>query len=87
MTQAALNYEPAERRSLCDQLEAYLKARPWKWVDGRHIATVAGSYGWRTRLSDLRKRGMTIENRQERYIGLDGQRRTTSWYRYVPEQP
>lgn len=85
MTQGTLNYEPSERLSLCDKLEAYLKARPNQWVDGRHIATVAGSYGWRTRLSDLRKRGLTIENHQERYVGLDGQWRTQSLYRYVPD--
>jgi hypothetical protein len=64
MTQQTLSYEPAERLSLCDKLEAYLKARPNKWIDGRMFEDIAGRYAWRTRLSDLRKRGMVIENRR-----------------------
>lgn len=67
MTQPALDFQPAERLSLCDKLEAYLKARPNQWIDGIWLENIAGRYAWRTRLSDLRKkRGMTIQNRQRR---------------------
>jgi hypothetical protein len=84
MTQASLSYEPAERLSLCDKLEAYLKARPNQWIDGKRFETVAGGYGWRTRVSDLRrKRGMRIENRV-RTIKRDGYSFKVSEYLYVP---
>lgn len=70
--------------TLCGRLAAFFKARPLVWVDGRELATVAGSYGWRTRVSDLRRPpyNLTIENRQ---------RRATLWvvseYRFVPAAP
>jgi hypothetical protein len=65
--------------SLNDKLAAYFKARPGQWIDGKELATVAGGYAWRTRCSNLRKRGMTIENRVE----WNGAFRV-SLYRYVP---
>jgi hypothetical protein len=68
--------------SLNDTLEAFFRARPNTWIDGKELATVAGGYGWRSRCSDLRKRGMTVENRQERRNGY-----TRSFYRYVPDLP
>ena len=64
--------------SLNDQLERYFKARPNVWVDGMALAQVAGSYAWRSRCSDLRQRGLTIENRQ-RKVG----RRVISEYRLI----
>ena len=66
--------------SLCDRLAAYLKARAWQWIDGRELALVAGAYGWRTRVSDLRRPpyNLTIENRLRR----EG-RYTISEYRLV----
>jgi hypothetical protein len=55
------------------------------WLDGREIATVAGAYAWRTRLSELRKPpfGLTVENRQTR-IKTETGRYTISEYMYVP---
>lgn len=53
-------------QSLNDKLEAYFKARPNVWIDGKELAKIAGGYGWRTRCSDVRKRGLTIENRVRR---------------------
>jgi hypothetical protein len=50
--------------SLTDKLQACFLARPNTWIDGRELATIAGSYGWRTRVSNLRKRGFVVENRQ-----------------------
>jgi hypothetical protein len=70
--------------SLCDRLEAYLKARPNTWIDGRQLAVVAGSYGWRTRCSDLRlKRGLDIQNRIRRHVKPDGSYYTVSEYKLV----
>lgn len=66
--------------SLCNRLAGFLKARPNQWIDGRELATVAGAYGWRTRVSDLRRSpyGLTVENRQRRQG-----RHTISEYRLV----
>lgn len=57
--------------SLCDRLAAFLKAHPNEWIDGRQLATVAGAYGWRTRVSDLRHSPhyLNIINRQRRVGG------------------
>jgi hypothetical protein len=85
MTQASLNYEPAERLSLCDKLEAYLKARAGIWIDGRMFGPIAGEFAWRTRISNLRRdRGMKIENRV-RTIKREGFSYRISEYMFVPE--
>ena len=67
--------------STVDRLATFFEARPGQWIDGMALAQIAGSYAWRTRVSDLRKRGLTVENRQ-RKIG----RLTISEYRFVPDQ-
>jgi hypothetical protein len=69
-------------QTLNDRLAAHFRAHPGEWIDGKELATIAGGYGWRSRCSDLRKRGMTVENRQERRNGY-----TRSFYRYVPDLP
>lgn len=70
--------------TLCDKLAAFFEERPHVWVDGIRLATVAGIYGWRSRCADLRKRGMSIENRQRRITGNNGKQFVISEYRYVP---
>jgi hypothetical protein len=101
MTQQTIDFQPAERLSLCDKLEAYFRDRPHRWLTAQMLMQVAGQMAWRTRVSDLRKRGMDIENRTRRVsIHADGcpsnvlnyapcscSRRsfTVSEYRYVPE--
>jgi hypothetical protein len=71
--------------SLNDKLQAYFQARPNVWIDGKVLATVAGGYGWRTRVSNLRRqRGMTIENLIVHSTTDDGERFKESHYRYVP---
>lgn len=73
----------ARRVTVTDRLQNYFQEREGLWLDGMEIARVAGCYGWRTRCSDLRKRGMAIENRQRRQTDSTGKRWTTSEYRYV----
>lgn len=75
--------------SLNDKLEAYFRAKPDVWIDGMEIAKIAGSYAWRSRCSDLRKRGMDIRNRQQRMTDANGRTWTVSWYMFVSpvEQP
>jgi hypothetical protein len=52
-------------QTLNDKLDAYFRAKPDVWIDGMELATVAGSYAWRSRISNLRtERGMVIENRK-----------------------
>ncbi len=85
--------------SLLDRLEQFFRANPGEWVDGKRLERIAGSYAWRTRVSDLRlRRGMVVENRLVRvkrdstpddtaphhYPGT--QQFTISEYRYVPPQ-
>lgn len=74
---------PPAPRSLVETLAAYFRARPRQWIDGLALAQVAGSYAWRSRLSELRRPPftMTIENRQYKR-----DRFTVSEYRFVPEE-
>jgi hypothetical protein len=71
--------------SLTATLAEFLRDRPHVWIDGRQLATVAGAYAWRTRLSELRRSpfGMTVRNRQRRVDSPKG-RFTISEYQFVP---
>jgi hypothetical protein len=73
--------------NLCQRLADYFRSRPGEWIDGRDLFAVAGSYAWRSRVSDLRRPpfSFAIENRQERHRAPDGQRYTISFYRFVPK--
>lgn len=46
-----------------DAVADLFRSRPNKWIDARELMTVGGSFAWRTRISDARKQGMTIENK------------------------
>lgn len=73
-----------------DKLEQFFRASPNVWHDGRKLATVAGFYAYRSRISDLRlQRGMNIINRQRRIPKLlaPGESVTISEYRYVTAEP
>ena len=72
--------------TLRDRLAEYLKdpENAGYWIDGRELATSAGAYAWRSRVSDCRiELGMQIENRRRVLEGAHG-RYTVSEYRYVP---
>ena len=73
--------------TLTDALEAYFRARPLTWIDGKQLAEVAGAYAWRSRVSDMRKRGLVIENRVTTYRTKGGSTFKASEYRYVPSAP
>ena len=75
------------RQSITDRLEQYFRAREGVWLDGLELALVGGQYGWRTRCSDLRKRGMVIENRVRRVKTPQGQTFQVSEYRYLASKP
>lgn len=59
--------------SFTDKLATYLKNHAGEWLDGREIAEIAGCYGWRTRLSELRKAPyfMAVENKQVHHTRHD----------------
>lgn len=84
MTQLPMDFDV--RPSFLDRLEQFFTSRTGEWIDGRQLGTIAGSYAWRTRVSDLRtKRGLTIENRQRHVELSTGQTITVSEYRLVRE--
>lgn len=68
--------------SLTDKLARFFAKREGQWIDGRELATVAGAYGWRSRCSDLRQRGLQIDNRQRRVRTANGTV-VISEYRFV----
>ena len=72
---------PAPRETLNDRLATFFKAWPNQWIDARELLNIGGFAGWRTRVSDLRRRPyhMQIENRTRRI-----NQRTVSEYRYSP---
>ena len=73
--------------TLNDKLEAFFKARPNTWIDGKDLAEVAGGYAWRSRVSDLRRfRGMDIVNDVVRLKDAHGKPFKVSLYRYVPSE-
>ena len=43
------------RATMAGRVARFFKARPGQWIDGRGLMTIAGSYGWRTRVSDIRR--------------------------------
>ena len=73
--------QAADPETMAGRVAAFFRGRPDEWIDGRELMTVAGSYGWRTRVSDIRRApyNMRIDNRQRR-VG----RFVVSEYRYVP---
>lgn len=78
--------------TLCDKLAAHFQQHAGEWIDGMALSRIAGQYAWRSRVSDLRKRGMVIENRVRRVTRRDCRcgnpacscHAKVSEYRYVP---
>jgi hypothetical protein len=70
--------------TLCDRLERFFHQHAGRWIDGRELSRHAGSYGWRTRVSELRaQRGMNILNRQRRVKATSGETYVISEYCYM----
>ena len=68
MTQSefALQSKPS---SQCDLIKTELERNAGKWVAMPRLVELSGSYVIHSRISDLRKRGLTIEQRSERVDG------------------
>lgn len=58
--------------NLNDKLDRFFLEHPNTWIDGKDLAGTAGTYAWRSRVSDVRKRfkarGGDIVNRQKRMV-------------------
>lgn len=67
-----------EAMTFAEAVRDYFTTRPNTWINGMTLSHVGGCYAWRSRVSDCRQRGMTIENRQRT---VDGH--TVSEYRFV----
>ncbi len=78
-----------KRKSLTHNLAAFFRANPGVWHDGvRVLAPIAGTYAWRTRLSEARRQlGLDIINRQRRVTTTDGRTFVVSEYCYRPPRP
>jgi hypothetical protein len=77
--------------TLTANLAAYLRRRPGQWINAKEFFPIAGSFGWRSRLSDCRQQyGMRIVNRQQR-IAPDPMQPTkkiiVTEYQFQPDRP
>ena len=74
-----------KERTRAGRLADYFRGRSGRWIDGGVLGQIAGSYAWRTRVSDLRRAPfyMQIENRL-RAVPTDDGPITVSEYRFVP---
>ena len=72
------------RHSFRDQVADYLKRHPNQWIPAVRFEALGGRQAWRTRLSECRQLGMTIENRCYRVARADGSWFHQSEYRFVP---
>jgi hypothetical protein len=72
--------------SRVERLANLFRRSPGRWFDGRELATVAGCYGWRSRVSDIRRApyNLRVENRQRTVTQPDGSVFVVSEYRLVP---
>ena len=70
--------------SLAARLSRYFDDRPDRWINGLELARVAGSYAWRTRVSNLRRAPYHkhIQNRVRRVRRPDGSTYLVSEYRF-----
>lgn len=67
------------------QLADFFRDHPNEWIDGKVIASMAGGYAWRTRVSDVRRppHNLAIENRQRRVRTINGSTYIVSEYRHA----
>lgn len=66
--------------TLREAVAEYFRANPGRWVSAYELMKVGGSMAWRTRVSEVRRMGLNIENRVDR----DSQGVAQSFYRYSP---
>ena len=73
------------RASLTDAVEALFRRKPAQWINAGDLAEIGGRFASRSRIAECRtKRGMWIENKQERRHMPDGSILVSSFYRFLP---
>ena len=81
----------AKRITRAEQLAEFFRRSPGRWHDARELFGVAGAYGWRSRISDLRRSpfNLDIRNRQRTIRQAGGRPFVVSEYRLVlpPSSP
>lgn len=71
--------------NLRDKVADHFKANAGKWISMQELAAIAGTGGWRTRVSECRViLGMHLENRTARVQLANGEKITQSHYQYRP---
>jgi hypothetical protein len=71
-------------QALRDRVAEFLKRNPNRWIAAIEFESVGGRQAWRTRLSECRQLGMTVDNRVRTVTRHDGSKYKLSEYRYVP---
>ncbi len=66
--------------SQCDRILNRLQVMPAAWVSMPELARVSGSFNVHSRIADLRKRGIRIEQKSEQI-----QKKVFSFYRLAPD--
>ena len=68
MTQSEFSLQ-SKPTSQCDLIHAELERNAGNWVAMPRLWKVSGAFAVHSRIADLRKRGLTIEQRSERVGG------------------
>ncbi len=76
---AEMKSELGRRLSLAKQIEHFMRQHPNEWIPIAELAKQGGVGGFRTRLSELNKRGFTTEH--------NGKNGELSAHRYLPNGP
>lgn len=66
--------------TLREAVAAHFRAHPNQWVSAYTLMQIGGSMAWRTRVSEVRRMGLNIEN----YVERDSEGVAKSFYRYSP---
>ncbi len=72
--------------TLTDQMAAYFRAHPHRWIHWDRLIAIGGRGGWRTRVSECRAElGMAIEKpRVRERRSPSGKKYRVVFYRYAP---
>jgi hypothetical protein len=63
----------------------HFQAHPQQWINGHALMAIGGTFAFRTRISEARRRyRMTIENRWRVERASDGRAYRVTEYRYLP---
>lgn len=78
--------DPNNNPSQADKILKRLQETPNEWVPMPELAQISGAYAVHSRITNLRKRKLTIPNRQEPDL-RGGSRKRLSYYKLITPQP